>query len=322
MVLFLYGPDTFRSKRKLAEIIGKYRFKYKSGLNFAKIELSEENFHDFRERIETVSMFKERKLIVLKNVFSLPKTLKERISEYLKKRRLFEDKNIILIFFEEGEIKDKNKLFRLLFQKSFKKQEFKELSLNQVRLFIKKEVEKMGGEIYPSTIEKLLFYFGNNLWQLENEIKKLISFKKGKVIEDRDVENLCEANINLDIFKTIEAISYKNKKRAMKLIFEHFQAGENELKIWTMIIYQFRNLMKIRSILEENKKNKSFQKLRQQFQKSGIHPFAIKKTLPIAKKFSIEELRKIYKELFEFDLKIKTGKIEPRLGIEMFIMGL
>jgi len=108
----------------------------------------------------------------------------------------------------------------------------------------------------------------------------------------------------------------------MKLIFEHFQAGENELKIWTMIIYQFRNLMKIRSILEENKKNKSFQKLRQQFQKSGIHPFAIKKTLPIAKKFSIEELRKIYKELFEFDLKIKTGKIEPRLGIEMFIMGL
>jgi len=322
MILFLYGANTFHSKRKLTEIINKYRSRYRSGLNFAKIELSEENFSDFQDKVETVSMFKEKKLIVLKNILSLPNFLQGKMADYLNKRGVFEDKNIILIFFEEGEVQDKKKLFKLLLKKSFKRQEFEDLSLGQTRVFIRKEIEKMGGGIRPSTIEKLLFYFGNNLWQLENEIKKLISFKRGRVIEDGDVENLCEANINLDIFKTIEAISYKDKKRAMKLIFEHFQAGENELKIWTMITYQFRNLIKIKSILEENKKDKIFQRLHQQFRKSGIHPFAIKKTLPIARKFSIEELKKIYKQLFEFDYKIKTGRIEPRLGIEMFIMGL
>mgnify|MGYP001070056115 CR=1 FL=1 len=322
MILFLYGPDTFRSKRKLSEIIEKYRLKYKSGLNFAKIELSEDNLNELREIIETTSMFQERKLIVLKNVFSLSKSLQKRISEYLKKRELFESKNIILIFFEEGEIKNKNNLFKLLLKRSFKEQEFKEPPLSDTKVFIKKETEKLHGKIHPLALEKLIFYYGNNLWQLENEIKKLISFKKGGVIQAEDIENLCEANINLNIFDTIEAISKKNKKRALKLVSKHFQAGENELKILAMIIYQFRILIKIKSILEENKNNIKSSKLHQQFQKSGVHPFVIKKTFPIIKNFSMEELKSIYQKLFNLDLKIKTGKIEPKLGIEMFVMEL
>ena len=61
MILFLYGPDNFRSKKKLEEIINQHRLKYKSGLNFAKIESNkdEEWFDQFKKRVETVSMFQE-----------------------------------------------------------------------------------------------------------------------------------------------------------------------------------------------------------------------------------------------------------------------
>jgi len=322
MILFLYGPDTFRSKKKLSEIIGKYRLKYKSGLNLAKIELSEDNLNKLREAVETSSMFQEKKLVILKNVFSSSKSLQKKISEYLKKKGLFEDKNIILVFFEEGKIKNKNNLFKLILKNSFKNQEFKELPPSKTEWIIKKEVEKLNGEIHPLAIKKLVFFYGNNLWQISNEVKKLISFKREGTIQPEDVENLCEANINLNIFKTIEAISKKNKKEALKLISKHFETGENTLKIFGMIVYQFRVLIKIKSILEENKNNIRSQKLYRQFRKSGIHPFVIKKTLPIAKNFSMEELKRIYQKLFQLDLEIKTGKIEPGLGIEMFVTGL
>lgn len=316
MVLFLYGPDTFRLKRKLDEIIEKYRSKYKSGLNFAKIEATEEGFEELKIRIETVSMFQEKKLIIFKNALSLPSKFQEKIKEYLIKKHLFENKNLFLIFLEEGEVKNKNILFKMLLKNSFKSQEFKELPPFKLRRFIRKEVRRLGGKIHPRALEKIIFFYGNNLWQIENEIQKLVSFKNRAMILPEDIENLGEINLDPNIFETIEAISKKQKQKALKLILEHLKKGENELKILSMIVFQFRNLIKIKSLLEEGK---SFFRIQKE---SHLHPFVIKKTLPIAKKFSMEELKNIYRKLFEVDVKIKTGKVEPDLAIETFVMEL
>lgn len=322
MVLFLYGPDTFRLKRKLDEIIKKYRLKYKSGLNFAKIEASEEGFEELKTKIETASMFEEKKLVVFKNALSLSVKFQEKIKEYLLKKNLFENKNLFLIFLEEGEARNKKVLFKILLKNSLKSQEFKKLPLFKLKRFIQEEVKKLEGRIHPRALEKMIFFYGSNLWQIDNEIRKLVAFKKGMMILSEDIENLGEVNLDPSIFETIEAISRKQKQKALKLILEHLKKGENELKILSMIVFQFRNLIKIKSILEENNYNLRSPKLRQQFWKSRIHPFVIKKTLPIAKNFSMEELKEIYKKLFEVDLKIKTGKVEPDLAIETFIMEL
>lgn len=313
MILFLYGTDTFRSKKKLSGIIEKYRSKYKSGLNFSKIDSKEENFDEFKNQIETTPMFQEKKLIILNNILSASKNFQDEIKEYLAKPI---SANTILIFFEENPIKKNNSLFKLLLKKSDKKQEFKELPPAQMKRFIQKEIETIGGKIEPNAILKLIFFYGNNLWQIANEIKKLIAFRKGKIIKEENIEELCQANINPNIFVTIEAISRKNKKRALQLISQLLEKRENEIKILSMIIFQFRNLIKIKSACEEGKN--SFQ-----IQKSlRIHPFVIRKTLPITQNFSMEELKKIYQKLSRLDFKIKIGKIEPRIGIEMFIMEL
>jgi DNA polymerase-3 subunit delta len=320
MILFLYGPDTFRSKRKLQEIINQYRLKYKSGLNFAKIEATEEGwFEELQKRLETVSMFQEKKLIILKNVLTLSKSFQEKIKNYLNEKKLFEKKDIILFFFEEGEIKKTSPLFKLLFKNAFKKQEFAKLSPAKMKLWIEKEVKNLGGKIDCKAIVSLINYFENNLWQIEQELKKLIAFKKGKEIKKADVENLCKANLDPNIFETIESISKKDKKRALKLILEHLEEGENEIRILSMIVYQFRNLIKIKSLLTEDGHPLD---LYQAQKKSKLHPFVFKKTLPIAQNFSMEELKNIYQKLLELDFKIKTGKIEPKLGIEMFVIEL
>ena len=323
MVFFLYGPETFLSKRKLSEIIEKRRLKYKSGLNFAKIEISEDNFDDFKNKVETVSMFQEKKLIVVKNALLAPKSLQEKIKKYLKEKDLFEKENIVLIFFEEVEIKNKTELYKLLLKKSFKKQEFKNLPPSKIIAFIKKEVEEKKGEISSAAAEKLSSYCGNDVWHLENELNKVISFKKGKIIQSSDVENLCEEDVETNVFKTIEAIANKNKRLAVKLISDHFNVGGKDEKIiFSMIVYQFRNLIKIRSVLDKNRKQGDFSNAYGQLVKSGIHPFVVRKNLPIARSFPMDELKKIYQKLFELDYQIKMGRVDMKLGIEMFIAGL
>lgn len=317
MILFLYGPDTFSSKRKLNEIIKKYRLKYKSGINFAKIESTEDGFEELKIKSGTISMFKEKKLIVLEGALSAPKSFQDKIKKYLTEtKQIFEDKNIILIIFEDEKIKKTNSLFKLLLKKSFKKQEFKELPPLKIKEFIKKETESLGGKIDSPAIAKLIFYYKNDLWQIEEELKKLIAFKFKEEIQEKDIKNLCEAKISPNIFNTIEAISRGNKEMALRMISEHIETGENEIKILTMINFQFRNLIKIKSLAEQGKDLFQIQKL------SKIHPFVIRKALPIARSFSMEKLKNIYQKLFLLDFKIKTGKIESRLGIEMFILGL
>lgn len=321
MFLFLFGPDTFRSKRKLQEIIKQHRLKYKSGLNFAQIEADkdEEWFDHFKRRVETVSMFQENKLIVLKNILSSPKHLQEKFKNYLEEKKICEKKDIILVVFEEKEIKRTNALFKFLLKNALKKQEFKNLTPAKLKIWIQKEVEKYGGKMNDEAISLLILYVGNDLWQIDQEIKKLIAFSQGRTIKENDVNTLCKALLDPNIFETIESISKKDKKRALALIAEHLRTGENEIKILSMIVYQFRNLLKLKSSTTETK---SFLNIYQLQKIVGLHPFVIKKTLPIAQGFSMEELKNIYQKLLELDFQIKSGKIDPRLGIEMFITAL
>jgi DNA polymerase-3 subunit delta len=313
MVFFLYGLDTFLLQRKLKEIIGKYRSKHQSGFNFLKIEATEEGFQKMKDTVETISMFKEKKLIIVHNLLSTSKLIQSTFEDYFKKN-LFVNEGVSLIIAQEGEPDKRTKLYKLLFKKAFKKQEFPGLTNENLHAFIKKEVGQLDAEINSEAIDELMLFFGNDLWQIENEIQKLVSFRPNKTISKDDVQKICTANINSNIFETIEAISKKDKKTALRLASKYFEGGDNELQLLSMINYQFRNLIKIKSLLNESKPFYTLQKM------TKLHPFVIKKTLPIAQKFSMEQLKEIYKKLLETDFQIKTGKIDPKLGIEMFIM--
>ncbi len=56
--------------------------------------------------------------------------------------------------------------------------------------------------------------------------------------------------------------------------------------------------------------------------KAGISPFVVQKALNIAQRYSLAELKIIYRTLSDFDIQIKTGKIESRVALELLIFEL
>ena len=70
MIYFIYGQDSYRAKRKLEEIILGYKKIHESGLNLIYVDAKEKNFKDFYSNFKISSMFAEKKLIILKNLFS------------------------------------------------------------------------------------------------------------------------------------------------------------------------------------------------------------------------------------------------------------
>lgn len=321
MILFLYGPDTYRSRQKLKEIIERYKKIHQSGLNFSRLDLTkkdppagEAGFSDFKERIETISMFDEKKLIVLEGLFQKDKDFQEKLHDYLKDKKLDENDDVIVVIWEEEISDSKNSLFKYLIKQA-KAQEFKLLEGHRLREWVKKQIENAGGKIDGQAIDKLILFVGNDLWRMANEVQKLINYKSGFITAD-DVELLVSPEINLNIFNTIDALAERNKKRALRLFNDHLKKGENENYLLTMFIYQFRNLIRIKDLLNQGVPYYLLS------QKTSLHPFVIRKTVSQARNFDFEELKKIYHKLFGIDFDIKTGRVEPRTALELFIVEL
>lgn len=299
MIIFLYGPDTYRARQKLQEIIEHYKKVHKSGLNLKYYDLAENNFEKFWEEIQQTSMFKEKKLLVLKNVFSNPE-FKEK---FLKYSENFIKRETIILIFEGGDISKKDPLFKFL-KKNSQWQEFEFLEEAVLRSWIKKEFEKLGCQANLEVIEKLINFVGSDSWRLSKEIQKLVSYCQAGNVQTKDIEVLVKPKIETDIFKTIDAIGSKNKKQALVLLKKHLQKGDSPLYLLSMINYQFRNLLLVKS---------------GQFAKLKLHPYVLRKSTAQARKFTLEELKKIYQKIFQTELKIKTGRLEPETALDLLI---
>jgi len=317
MIIFLYGPDTYRSREKLNEIVEHYKKIHKSGLNLKFLDLKEKDFQDFKNEVQISSMFSERKLLVLKNAFEnfdFKKKFSAEIEKFVKSEE-------VILFYEE-EIK-KDKFFQTL-KKFSEYQKFQLLDGERLKNWVKKEFKKYQAKIDSAVLEKLIEFVGNDLWQMSNEIKKLVVYKTGhnqartvtKVcpeIEREDVELLVKSKIETDIFKTIDAIAAKNKKRALKLLKAHLEKGDSPFYLFSMINFQFRNLLIIKDLMERNLSLYRF---------TDLHPYTIKKTLALSERFRFPELKKIYQKIFQLDLDVKTGKIEPEMALDLLITEL
>lgn len=308
MFIFIYGKDNYRAREKLREIIEHYKKVHKTGLNFKSFEGKEFPFEDFENESKTSSMFKEKKLTILKNIFSDKKN-QEKFIEILKGLKQTDD---IILIFEEGKPDSRTLLYKFL-KKHSKSQEFESLEGVTLGKWLKDQFVKLGADITQEALERLILSAGNDSWQLSNEVKKLASFKRKGKVETKDVDLLVKPRIESDIFRTIDAIAQKRRKTALVLIHKHLEKGDNPLYLLTMINFQFRNLLMIKDLMEKNQPYCTIQKI------TGLHPFVIKKSYEQAGSFSLKDLKKIYQKIFEADLAIKRGKMGAETALDLLL---
>jgi len=305
MLILLYGEDTFRLKRKLDEIIKEYKAKHLSGLDLAFFD---SDFEKFKEKIEAVSMFNEKKLIILKDIFN-NLDFEEKFFEYAKKNKLKNSQEAIVVLCQFGKLaasKYKRKMSL--------SEEFKPLSGLDLNNWIKREVKQNGGFVSGQAIAKLAAFAGNDLWRLSGEINKLASYAAGKEISGEDIDLLVGAKIENNIFKTLDALANRDKRTALKLLHQHLSEGENEFYLLTMFIYQIRNLLKIKDLMERGVAQYSLAA------KSGLHPFVVQKSIHVLRSFSLDQLKKIYRRLLAVDLELKTGRIDGLSALDLLVM--
>ncbi|KXB08219.1 hypothetical protein AKJ56_01635, partial [candidate division MSBL1 archaeon SCGC-AAA382N08] len=162
MFITLYGPDSYRRKEKLNELVSSYKSKYKDiDVMFFDLRENPDSWEEALDFLKQPSMFVEVKLAVVKEVSQVER---KPWIDALKKYK--ESKDVFIIISEE---KKPNKKFSFLLKKPAQWQEFEELEREKLRRFLAKKLE----EEKDSSLEKVVKNKGQALLS-----KKLAIIKK------------------------------------------------------------------------------------------------------------------------------------------------
>jgi len=307
MLIFLYGPDTFSSQQKLKSLKEKFIAEVdKSALNLETIDGIKLDINKFRASVLAEAFLAKKRMVIIENLFLKPQ--KKICHEILKTLNEIKNQNIIIFWDQEVKVKKAGESCLVLYEKLSKEkysQKFELLTEPALRKWIVAKVKKEKGEITPQAINILVDWVGNDLWQMNSEIDKLLAFCKNKAIDEKAVSLLTKSKLEENIFELTDALGHKNKARALKLISDQLQSGTPETVLLAKITWQFKNLLLVKSLAEKDLTYASNQIASQ----LSLHPYVVKKSLGQVRNFSLDDLKKIYNQLLTIDFSIKTSQV-------------
>lgn len=329
MILFFYGEDNYRLKQKLKQLKEKFISASLGDTNLAVLDGKKATYDEIVRQTMAMPFLAKSRLVIVENLLKeSKKDITDKVIDLLKKV----PESTVLVFVEDNMPDKRTSLFKKLNQPKIS-QEFKLLEGAELANWVKSEAKNRGAEIEPAAVNKLIEYCGNDLWRIANELDKLTVYRlpftekedgerssvNGEPILVKDIELLVRPQIQTDIFALIEAVSAKNLPKSLRELHNLLENGEAELYLLTMIVYQFRNILIAKDLVNRSNGRLSQYDLAKS---AGLHPFVAQKTLYQAKNYEIGELKKIYRTLLENDRDIKTGRIEPQTALDLMVTKL
>jgi DNA polymerase-3 subunit delta len=171
--------------------------------------------------------------------------------------------------------------------------------------------------IEPGAARLLAERIGSDLTLADTELAKLATYTNGeRPISAEDVDLLTPYSPEASIFHMVDALGQRRGKAALSLLHRLIDDGDEPLRIFGMIVRQYRLLIQMREHLDGGQPASSAP------QALGVRDFVARKLAGQARQYRLDQLERIYHFLLETDLSIKTGEIEPQLALESFIARL
>lgn len=329
MILYIYGEDTFRSRQYLKKTIEQFKKQRDPlGYNVVILGSKKEDLAKILSEMTAAPFLAEKRMVVLENILSsTDKGLLNELLERVKNKNIPENNIIVFwqgdVFGKSGAVKE---LAALLAKEKYA-QEFKMMDVGELSSWIGKEIMARGGKIGSHALVYLAQNTGQDMWLLNSLLNQLVAYKStphptlsserrgGEEISLADAQLFLAEKEDDNIFGMVDAVVGGNKKQAFKLMADQRKIGEDDTYIFSMITRQFRILVQLRDLFER-KDNMTSDVLAREL---GLHPYVVKKSLPVVKKYPLSKLKNIYEQLLQIDIKTKTGQGDRSVLLDLFV---
>ncbi len=298
MLYILHGPDTYRSRQKLNDIIEEYREKVGSDFEFQKFDCDEDDLAQLQLAVEGGSLFSAKRLIVATYPFS-GKCDFDVILRLVKKAK--DSKEIFLVFWDRDIGKTGAAKISKIKDYAHKEQEFQLLSGNALERWIREEAKKRGVVLHNNEMEWLLS-FGGDLWRITNELAR------------REV-GVGAGAFALEAKSTIFFLGdtfFSAPRQAMFHLLNILRAGEDGIGMLSYLSNHARTLFTVKAFSEGGAA------IPPAF---GIHPFVAKKASAVVRRMPLSVFPRLMRRFWEEDVKVKTGESTAEDSLIRILIG-
>lgn len=325
-LVLLCGEEQYLVHWATDLLVGRYVNKATVSLDYTRLEPEGLTVDKIKESCETLSMLSEKRVVLIPE---FPPALGQKLKGFSEndEKELLEyfkdipDTCLLIITAPAPDPKNKRKSkLQTAAGKLGAVYDFGPLSGAQLRSFIMKRFKASGKLCRGSVVDMLIqdSGYGNkeidyNLYNLENDIKKIIAHSDGDEIVSSDVALTISTNLETNVFAMLDAISRNRKDEAYRLLHNLLVSGEGVYRLLALIISQLELILEVKEMRDEGMGLSQIQKA------LGVHEFRVKKALGVTEKYSVSGLKKILSKAYEIDGNIKTGLLDQTLALELFI---
>ena len=284
------------------------KLKNSLNINDETIYYDIDNISDIVVEASTVGMFNPYKFIVI-DCSSYKDIDISLLEDYFKSYNV----NSYLIFIYKGTIDSRKKLFKLISDNGIVMK--LDISNDYLNDFVNDYLKKNNYRMEGTTISYFLSRCGNNIDNIKNELDKLMLYKLDeKIINNDDISLLIQESSDDSVFELVSAFLKNDSRKAMKLYYEFINDGMHVSQIVAIIASQIRLLFQVKRLYNEGKSNDEIAKILE-----FRSVYRVKYLLNDAYLYSENDLVKYLSNLADIDKAIKTGTMDGKVLLELFI---
>lgn len=299
----LYGEDTFRSRTRAREIVDKFVQVAGGTEAVTRLYAPDYSLADIRSLVETGSLFRDKRLVVLEEVSAAAKEVAAFFEEKAPALQAAED---IFLFWDRG-LEDMPPL-NILIKNATKAQEFKKLAGATLARWIDVEVETRNITASPAEKRDLAIRTAGDTWRLHHELEKMHAAPSQESAVS--VSNLPT------VFQLTDAIGLRQRSQALTFFHALLGGGEAAEKIFSTISWHVRSLASVKELSDQGIDQAGIARA------TKLHPFVIKKAAVQAATFSRQEIAGLYQRLSELDTETKQRGRDLAIGLERIILSI
>ncbi len=326
-VILIEGEEEYLIKWYVNSLKKKYISAGFEEIDYIEIDAASRSEIDIISSIDSYSMMSEKKVIWIKDSKLLTdadytKSHKEEVELILTNAKL--ENPGVMIVLSIAKI-DK----RIKWIKDIKEivpvYTFGKLERNDLSSFIEKKIRQSSLKIDRSTLNDLIEMTGYytkesdyNLFQLENDIKKLVAYAMSNStkrptpisITSVDLEETILGYENKYIFNLINSIYSKDRTKVIELL--HNMRGVKMTNIVSGLIANIEFILKLKELTNEKRSREEMKNILK------VADGRIDANAKYLVNLEITKIQKLLVMLYDIEYKMKSGKMDAMLGLQIF----
>ena len=311
-LLLLYGPEEYMSVQAIEMLKRRWIGEGAEEMDMSVLDLRFGEKYDFNKLEDAacaIPWMSERRLVVVKGANIAKCELKDRELNLIKDI----PSTTVLVFFDEFDekIKKTTAAFKTINSVGVIA-DMSRRDTNELRDWIVKRASKMNLSISSYTAESVAERCKFSMRVIAGELDKIAlycSYKGLTEITDDIVELTCPPDMNAVVFDIMDSCVKGNGKKAM-VTFEKIIADGAEVS-------------EIRGVLRNNVRNmicaKELKNTQALTDALGIKEYPAKKAISQSNSYTMKELISLYRDCVDGEYEFKTGRMDERTAMEMFI---